>query len=320
MNQPLRLSVVLPAPARLALLERVIASLGRQRLAGVMELVIVAENPDDGLPPALTAPFGSVTIVERRQWTTMNEARVAGVWQATAPVLVFCEDHCFPAPGWADALLAAHQEPWAAVGVAFLNANPATRVSWANLSVEYGPWLHPVREGACAHVPGHNSSYKRSILLDYGDRLSEMLEAESVMHWDLRRRGLAVAMAPAARTRHENFSRFGPSVRLRFCVGRVFGASRAMGWPWWRRAAFAAGTVGLPLVRTWRALRDIRRTNDTRPRAGLGLVIVALLIFDAAGEAVGYLIGVGDQARRLSRIDHDRRRYMAERDKVAQGA
>jgi len=311
------LSIILPAPHRLAFVERVIAALGQQSLAGQMELVIVAEHPEAGLPASLLAPFGSVQVVARPTWTTMTEARVAGVLHARAPIVVLCEDHCFPAPGWADALVTAHQGPWAAVGPAFLNANPVTLVSWANLAIEYGPWLHPVAPGACHHVPGHNSSYKRAILLDYGTKLSEMLEAESVLHWDLQRRGYAVAMEPAARTRHENFSRFRPSILLRFSCGRLFAASRSLGWPLGRRALFAVGSAVLPFLRSWRALRDLRRVSDTRPRRGLGLVIFTLLIVDALGEVAGYATGAGEQSRRLSEIEHDRARFMSARDRVA---
>ena len=39
------LSVILPAPERLGLLERVVAALGRQSLASRMELVIVVRAP-----------------------------------------------------------------------------------------------------------------------------------------------------------------------------------------------------------------------------------------------------------------------------------
>ena len=311
------LSVILPAPDRLALVERVVACLGQQSLASQMELILVAEHPDAGLPAALRAPFGWVQIVARPAWTTMTEARVAGVLHARAPIVALCEDHCFPAPGWAEALLTAHEGPWAAVGPAFLNANPVTRISWANLAIEYGPWLHPVRPGACSHVPGHNSSYKRSLLLAYGGRLPEMLEAESVLHWDFQRHGRGVAMEPAARTRHENFSRFRPSILLRFSSGRLFAASRALEWPWWRKAVFAIGSAALPFLRSWRALRDLRRVQDTRPRRGLSLVVFTLLVFDALGEVIGYAIGAGDQSRRLSEIEHNRARFMSARDRIA---
>jgi len=312
------LSVVLPAPERLGLLEGVAAALARQSLASRMELVLVAQHPDEPLPAWLTAPFGWVQMVPQRPWTTMNEARAAGVLHARAPLVVFCEDHCYPVDGWAEALVSAHQAPWAAVGPAMLNANPVTRVSWANLAVEYGPWLHPVQSGSCAHVPGHNSCYKRAVLLEYGELLPVMMEAESILHWDLQQRGLAVAMEPQARTRHENFSRFRPSMLLRFCGGRLFAASRARGWPVWRRAIYTVGAAALPILRTRRALRDLRRVQDGRPRHGLSAIIFALLVVDAVGEAVGYAVGAGDQSRRLSAIEHDRRRFMSSRDRLPQ--
>lgn len=311
------LSAILPAPEDLAFLERTVVALGAQRIADQMELVIVAGRPDQPLPTRWCAWFRSVQLVDRRQWTTMTDARAAGVWQARAPIVVFCEDHSFPAPGWAEALLAGHEGPWAAVGPAMDNANPETRTSWANHAIEYGPWLPPVRPGAWRHIPGHNSSYKRAVLTDYGNRLPEMLEAESVLHWDLGRRGLQVAMAPAARTRHLGFSRLIPSVTLRFCGGRLFAASRSASWPSWRRAVYTVGAAALPALRTWRAMRDLRRVEDSRPRRGLGALTFLLLIADALGEAVGYAAGAGDQARRLSAIEHNRERFMSSRDQIA---
>ena len=70
-------------------------------------------------------------------------------------------------------------------------------------------------------------------------------------------------------------------------------------------------------MRTARALRDLGRVGDTRPRRGLGVVIFTLLCFDALGEAVGYAVGAGDQSRRLSAIETDRGRFLSARDRVA---
>ena len=92
--------------------------------------------------------------------------------EASAPIVVFTEDHCFPEPEWAAALLARHAEPWAAVGPVLRNANPETTVSWADLLIAYGPWLAPGVAGPKDHLPGHNSSYKTSVLREYGDRLA----------------------------------------------------------------------------------------------------------------------------------------------------
>lgn len=311
------LSVVLPAPERISLVLRTVAAIAAQTVADRIEMVIVARDASEAIPSELTASLRWVQVVPRPDWTTMTAARVHGILQSRAPVVALAEDHCFPARGWAEALLAAHREPWAAVGPAFVNANPATLVSWANFAIEYGPWLAPVTAGATDHVPGHNSSYKRAILLEYGDRLEAMLEAESVLHWDLHSRGLKVAMEPAAVTRHENFSRLAPSLQLRLYAGRLFAGCRAKDWPVWRRLSYAAASPAIPLVRAWRTRRHLARVPAARSRRGLMPAILALLAVDAFGEFVGYLLGTGDLSQRLSEIEHDRPRFMSDADRRA---
>jgi hypothetical protein len=149
------LSVVLPAPERISLVLRTVAAIAAQTVADRIEMVIVARDASEAIPSELTASLRWVQVVPRPDWTTMTAARVHGILQSRAPVVALAEDHCFPARGWAEALLAAHREPWAAVGPAFVNANPATLVSWANFAIEYGPWLAPVTAGANDHVPRH---------------------------------------------------------------------------------------------------------------------------------------------------------------------
>ncbi len=85
--------------------------------------------------------FLQVRVVEVGAITSTGAARAAGIHQASAPVVAFAEDHSYPDPGWADALIEAHRQPWAAVGPAMANANPATLISWANLFLNFGPWV-----------------------------------------------------------------------------------------------------------------------------------------------------------------------------------
>ena len=308
------LSIVLPAPDRISAVLRTVAALAAQRNADRLELVIVARNVSDSIPAGLTAPFGWVRLVPRPEWTTMTDARAEGIREARAPVVALAEDHCFPDAGWAEALVRAHHEPWAAVGPVFVNANPLTLVSWANFGIEYGPWMAPMPAGPVDHLPGHNSAYKRDLLLEYGDRLESMLEAESVLHWDFRQRGLQVALEPAAATRHKNFSLLLPSLQLRLGGGRIFAASRSRDWPLARRLAYAALSPAIPLVRAWRTRQHLKRVPEARGRRGLMLLVVGLLAVDGFGECLGYLLGLGDQSRRLSEIEHDRDRFMAEVD------
>ena len=235
---------------------------------------------------------------------------------ARGEVVALVEDHAYPAPGWAEALINRHRESWAAVGPVMSNGNPRSVTSWANLLVEYAPWMEPTEGGEQEHLPGHNSSYKREALVQYGDRLEAMIEAESVLHWDLRAKGHKLYLEPKARVFHQNFSAPVPSLALRFNGGRLFASARAREWPAWRRALFAAASPLIPLVRCARIAREMYSRGPTRrmlPRLLPALVVS--LLFDGAGEAAGYASGPGGAMAKLSDMEFHRSRYLAECDR-----
>jgi hypothetical protein len=303
------LSAIVLIPDRFDTVARVVAHLAAQDHRGDMELVMVG-TPDLVVPAEQVATFHSCQRLSVSAWHSTAVCRALGVAAARAPIVAFVEDHCYPTPGWAHALLEAHREDWAGVGPVILNANPARTISWANLLIEYGPWLHPRPGGAAPHIPGHNSSYKRDRLLAYGDRLASLLEAESVLHWDLAREGWRVAIEPLARSRHENFACLAPSLRLRFHCGRLFAASRAAGWSRATRLLYAAASPALPLLRAWRLRAAIaRHTSPRRPL--LAAAVLLLLAADAFGELVGYASGPGDSSHVLVDLEFHRERFSA---------
>ena len=113
--------------------------------------------------------FSSVKVVPIDSAASVARANAAGIRAATSSVVALTEDHSFPDPEWAENLIKAHEQPWAAVGPAVRNANPATAVSWADFFIGYGPWAEPISAGTVDFLPGHNSSYKRAVLLEYED-------------------------------------------------------------------------------------------------------------------------------------------------------
>jgi len=300
-----RLSVIAITPDRYERILSLLRHLKDQSVQKELEVVIVAPSakviPLDaaelqGFHSVKVIPFGSIL-------SSTAAARVAGVRAARAPIVAFVEDHSFPQPGWAAALMAAHNGNWAAVGPSVGNANPQYAISWANLLIEYAPWLDPEMQQAAEHLPGHNSSYKRAILLEYGDRLESMLQAESILHWDLRAKGLQLCLEPAAKTLHMNYSTFLASVRLRFHGGRTFAAARARNWPILKRFAYGAAVPLIPMIRLRRILSHLGKRN--RPTAPIKVfpVLLMLLCCDAAGELTGYLVGIGNEAARAGKYE-----------------
>ncbi|MGH7963364.1 MAG: glycosyltransferase family 2 protein, partial [Candidatus Binatia bacterium] len=259
-NAAPEMSVIVITPDNYETIRKIIKRLRAQNVKSRLEVVLVAPSADGlGVDAAELNGFSQVRMVEVGAMTSTARARAAGVRQASAPVVAFVEDHAYPANGWAEALIAAHQQPWAAVGPVMANANPHSLISWANFLIEYGQWLDPAPAGTAEHLPGHNGSYKRVMLLDYGPELEAILAAESVLQWDLRAKGYQLYLEPAAKTYHQNFSSAFSWIPLRFHGGRLFAASRARGWSPLRRLFYAGGAPLIPLVRLWRIVRELRR-------------------------------------------------------------
>jgi hypothetical protein len=241
---------------------------------------------------------------------SVGSANALGIRHASAPVVALAEDHAFPAPGWAKALIETQRQPWAAVGPVICNANPASKLSWADMIIGYGPWIDPAHAGFVDHLPGHNSSYKREVLLGYGSDLERMMEAETVLHWDLRAKGHKLYLEPAAKIAHTNFALLSHFVAAHFYGGRMFATIRAQDghWAWPRRLLFACGSPLIPLVRLWRILRDM-----SRPGRRLRLVLHVLpqlllgLVMDGAGQMLGYALAAGESRAKLKGLEF--RRY-----------
>jgi hypothetical protein len=284
-----------------------------------MEIVLVAPSAEKlRLEDSEIMDFHGFRVAEVGPIASTARARAIGVRHASADIVAFVEDHAYPAPGWAEALINSHKNGCAAVGPVMANANPQSSISWANFLIEYSPWLDPAKGGIADHLPGHNGSYKRKILLQYGDDLEIMLAAESILQWDLRGKGHCLYLEPKARTFHQNFSMPLSSISLRFHGGRLFAASRARCWPLWRRFVYTAGVPLIPWIRLLRIVRELRRPG--RPTYLLPRVLptlIAGLMVDAAGEMAGYAFGHGNAMSRLSDMEFHRERYLRKKEKFS---
>lgn len=307
------LSVVLACTDRYPTIAATLAHLAAQTIRERIEVIIVATSRAAlELPEAAVVPFWGHDVVEIGVFDSIARANAAGARRARAPVIAFTEDHCFPEPGWAEALLQAHEGPYAAVGPVVRNANPATAVSWADYLIGYGPWAYPSASGDAPFLAGHNSSYKKTVLLDYGERLEEMLAAETVLHLDLRARGHRLYVCGDAVSAHVNFSRARSWLAVQVHNGRVFAAARAREWSVSRRAFYALASPLIPLVRFARATRSLVALG--RPATELARVLAVLcvgLILDGVGQFLGYALGPGRSERALAhyefrRVDHVR--------------
>jgi Glycosyl transferase family 2 len=311
------LSVVLPTTSDFASVATTVRYLRRQTIADRLEVVFVAMAcPDFVVGPEARDGFHDVRVVLTGR-RSHGHACAEGVRAARADVVAFAEDHCFPEPGWAEALLAAYGSPEiVAVGPVFRNANPGTLVSWCDFVIGYGPWIDPRGGGDRPFLAGHNSSYQRDVLLGLGDALPDALESETVLHLMLRSQGKRLVLEPRARAAHTNFGLFGVWLPLMYHSGRVFASERARGWSWPRRVFYAAASPLIPCVRLLRATRHLRSSPEHRPSL---LTLMPLLTIglgaDGLGQMIGYTLGSGGSPRHLSAFECRRVDFVPESDR-----
>ncbi len=305
-------SVVLASSAQFSNVKRTIDYLRRQTIADKIEIILVAPSLTEfGLPEDAQRGFSNIKLVAAGKPLPINEANAIGVAAASADIVAFAEDHAFPEPDWADHLLKRHLEGCDVVGPALRNANPRTAVSWGDFLVSYGPWIAARPGGEATVLPGHNSSYKKSILLGTGEKLAAELEAESVFHEKLSRTGFRLYFEPQAVITHLNFTHLDVLLRVAFQYGRNYAARRAADWPIAKRAIYFLAAPLIPLVRLSRLLRHRIRIEKGPAAALVWLVVFIDLLCDGAGQAVGYIFGTGRSADFLLQYEYDRVRFVS---------
>jgi hypothetical protein len=240
----------------------------------------------------------------------------AGIRRSTAPIIAIAESHSYPGAGWAEALINRHQQSFAAVAPVISNANPGSIVSWANLLLDYGRCVEPRRTGIVDFLPGHNTSYKREILLQYDSQLDDKMVSEILLQWDMRAKGYQLFMDGSVKTYHLNVTRWRSWLPERFFTGRRFAATRSAHWSGLRRFFYAGGSPLIPFVRLPRLLADIRQS--TRDRELLPRILsplIAGLVASALGEMIGYAIGAGGASEELAKMEIDKVRHVTDRDR-----
>lgn len=317
------ISVVIVTPDELATIGNTMECLLNQTVKDRMEIVIVVPlavriNRDNSKP----LDFNRVKVVEVGTVKSIAWGNAEGTRHATAPVIAFAEDHSYPDPDWAEVLIRAHEQQWAAVGPVIRNANPDSALSWADLLMTYGPWLDPTPAGMVDHLPGYNCSYKRSILMEYDRELESMLREEIFLHQDLRSNGFQIYLEPKAKVSHTNLSLPSSWVETRFLTGRVFAAARSKNWSVLKRAVYILGAPLIPVIRIRRIIFEAYKPGrlqsmEISMKIRVLIAIIFGSILDGLGQLMGFAIGAGRSEEKLSAYEFHRHSHLSEKDRRA---
>jgi hypothetical protein len=312
------LSAILPMARGFAAIRKTVGILCRQTACQQLELVIVT-TPEQvaELDRTMLSPLAAWQVVTIPSMPTLYVGWTAGIRAAKAPAVVLCEDHSFPEPNWAQALIEAHRGNYAAVAPAVKNGNPESLISWANFLLCFIEWFSPEESRPVMFGPGHNTSYKRDVLLGYDSQLESWLNPERLLQFELIDKGHRLFLESRAATNHVNISLAGSYFSQSFLGGRIFGASRAARWSRGRAWMQALAFPLIPVVRLKRILGNL----DTPARRKASKFWTALpwtmagLCLHAFGEAVGYVVGAGNSDSRYLSFESRRGDHVKASDK-----
>lgn len=271
---------------------------------GIERTEVLLFDRAEGSPDLPGTDHPSVRLHRLPPTAVFSAARTTAVHLARAPFVGFLEEHCRAKPGWIMSLLRAHQGPWSAVGSEVHHGNGTFSISRLIGIMNYYPWLAPTTSGEHEMLPGHNSSFRREVLLSYGDDLERLLRADVSLFQQLVADGHRLFLESDAKFEHINETSLRSIVKGYFFWHRGYGVERARvhNWSSARRALYVAAT---PLIPFYFVAKLVMQLNKVRPDLvaealiGTPKILVAQLA-SASGQALGLVFGPGDTEARFT--------------------
>ncbi len=300
------LSVIVVTPSDIERLERTLIALQKQTICQRLEVILIVPFAESAEQDAqgLLGGFQSVQVVPIGTIHDVTQAGAHGIPYAQAKAVAFVEDHAYPFPNWAESLVHTHQGPWAAVGSAFVCSNSDSLWAWASQIFSYPPYTAPVTGGEVDHLPAHNVSYKRDLLLHLDPPVDQLMSAwGGDLNIVLRDQGYRLYLDNTAVVNHRNTTVVKELLHVSFIAGRYYAGRRwrKEHWSIGRRLLYVLGSPLIPFKRgyqLWLEAFQGKERSDIMP--GVSLRLAPLLAADGAGQMIGFLIDEGDAANQMA--------------------
>ncbi len=287
-----KMSVVIVGRDGMPSLAGILTCLSQQTIAASLEMIAVlpAQAFSADAMARWAGVFHTVRAVKAAEIDNRGRAAAAGVRVASAPILAFSENHCYPVDDWAEQLCAGYSDDCVGVAPVVLNANPNSELSWASYGGGYAVFAARDVPEDIDEMPLHNTSYRRSAVVSFDNELEDLMEHEGKLQRRLLSAGGRFRLQAAAKTRHINEATWVLVLGLSFFNGWRYGGNR--GLPPWKRGVYAALFPLLSINITRETMRRLDKCRDG-PRRSVRLLFVVWLqsLAHAAGEVLGYIAG-----------------------------
>lgn len=284
-----RLSVVVASVNGLPYLDACLRSLTEHCPAAE---VVVADWTDEPTRRHVHERWPAVRLLSFSEPMAVPELRAAGIAATERPYVAVIEDHCVVRAGWADRIVAAHEQGHSVVGGPIVNGVTRRLRDWAAFYCEYSEHMEPVQEGPTDSLVGMNVSYDRPALASMADLLAEG-RWETWLHPHLLAEGFTFWSDSTVVLDHVKDFGFREFSGQRYHYARSHAGMRnASLGP--KRVVYALGSpLIVPLMYRRIAGNVWRRPAHRRRFAAATPLLLVYLGVWAAGEAVGYALGGG---------------------------
>ena len=228
---------------------------------------------------------------------TLGQLQEKATLTATTDVIAFIEEHVTVPPGWARESLLRHIEGYAGVTGNFIAGNPCQYFARILFSITYGTYILPQESGPTRHMPGDNSSFIRSKLLQYRQEMEMLFNNDTLLIRRLLADGEKCYRAAELNLVHWNEHLLADGWRALFYWNQMYICNLVAmeKWTGLHQVARLLATPLVPFVRLWKSFRQALRNRADMKQfisdAPIGFVYHSA---SALGIANGLLFGIQD--------------------------
>lgn len=226
--------------------------------------------------------------ISSHQHRLYDRRRSAGLSKCRGRIVAMTEDHAQPADDWVKQILAAHEQPYLAIGGAVENGVDEV-INRAVYFCDFGRYGRPFDPGPAKYISDVNLAYKREAL-ESTESIWKDAYHETTVHWAMLANGQTLYLddRPVVFQKRRQLTLF-RALGERVEWGRVFAETRAAKVGRLLRVIYAAGSPLLPPVMLYRGFRNMRRQRLTAGRMFSTLPVAFVLLCGwSCGEFVGY--------------------------------
>jgi glycosyltransferase involved in cell wall biosynthesis len=247
--QGVRVSVIIPSYESQATARATLESLRKQSFRN-FETILIDSSSGDAVE-RIAADFPEVHYHHATQRFLPHEARNVGMKLARSDLILFTDPDIVAAPDWIEKLLAAYD----ATSAPIAGAVASVQRNWLGLGIhlaKFDLWLPGGEPRTVPIAASVNFFCPRNLLDDAGGFNGREMIGDTLLSWELIRRGNTLRFAPDAIVYHDHRSTFPELLRERFVRGTDFARLRAQRENWsvlWTCAILFATIFPLRLIK-----------------------------------------------------------------------